>query len=553
MSVRPTSPQRRLKVDYVPLIERAVAALDADSKTARASLYERARNALLRSCRSYEPPMSFDEIAAELGALDEAIERVDASMPLGKHEPLRAVGDEPAVTETRPITTGTPVRTRNPLRRAALPLLILSVLAWGGLIYYGPFYDPATPPLSNAAGVVLWTLVTMIILGTVISAWWRRKRCRDAGLVAHRHPAFARRRVTDERRREVAADMDDRALFWAHVLPDHQPEAKAVLRRQLQHRGHTPDIVDAWVPDAADLTVPSTLERPVTMKHYAWLIRARTWAGIIYLTVIVILTALTCFFAAQIIVSGATGELKLLLGFSGVVMLALAAIASLPFRNRAVRILLLRPFGERRMTRALKRFVRKNPGLAGYVYTLSDRNYKPSLLITLLWRLPAEGIDLLVIFLLGPLLGHSKRIASVRNERKFRKLERHLLRKSSPCFWSFMSGSQAFNIRSTDAWWRLCIRMLMHSCEIIVVDLSKVKEGTAWELDQLRERDLFKKCIFIVGEAHVADVRPVLERFFPPDKYPTVYAYRQNGALANQAEYKASFEPIMAAGIARWG
>src|SRR5262249_50196650 len=155
----------------------------------------------------------------------------------------------------------------------------------------------------------------------------------------------------------------------------------------------------------------------------------------------------------------------------GAVMLALAAAASLPFRNRLLRVLLLRPFGERKLTRALKQFVRKNTGRIGNVFTVSDRNYKPSLLITILWRIPAEGVDRLVIFRLGPLLGHSKRTGSVKSERKFRKLERHLLRRYSPAFWSFMSGHQAFNIRSSDSWWQMCIHMLMHSCDVILVDL----------------------------------------------------------------------------------
>jgi hypothetical protein len=55
--------------------------------------------------------------------------------------------------------------------------------------------------------------------------------------------------------------------------------------------------------------------------------------------------------------------------------------------------------------------------------------------------------------------------------------------------------------------------MLMHSCEIVVVDLSWVKEGTAWELNELHQRALLTRCIFVAGESGAAELavlrRPV--------------------------------------------
>jgi hypothetical protein len=214
---------------------------------------------------------------------------------------------------------------------------------------------------------------------------------------------------------------------------------------------------------------------------------------------------------------------------------------------------LLRPFGERRMTSALKRFVRRNVGRSGNVLTLSDRNYKPNIFISLLWRLPLEGVDTLILLFTGPFFGSTKRIASVKRERKFRKLERHLLRKYSPSFWSFMGGNQAFNIRTSDPWWKMCIHMLMHSCEIIVIDLSKVKEGTAWELNQLHDKGILGKCMFVVGEQNVRDVEPVLQRYFPGDTRPTVYVYSDKGTLTDEPAFTTRLGQIMATELAAWG
>jgi hypothetical protein len=347
--------------------------------------------------------------------------------------------------------------------------------------------------------------------------------------------------------------MDDQALLWAYVLPEHQVAAKLVIREELQGRGYSQAKLDGWAPRSADVTVPSAFDGAMTVERYGALVRRRTWSFNSYLVVLTLLSALLLIIVGSLIANRQWNDIKSAVGTMGVLMFGLAGLASLPFRNRTLRVLLLRPFGERKMTRALKHFVRKKAGRIGNVFTLSDRNYKPNLLIQILWRLPAEGLDLLFIFLIGPLLGHSKRIASVKSEGKFRKLERHLLRKYSPAFWSFMSGNQAFNIRSSDPWWKLCIHMLMHSCEVIVVDLSKVKEGTAWELEQLHAKALLDKCVFVVGEDHVADVPAVLQAYFSAGAHPTVHVYGRNGRLADARTFDARLEDIMTTGFASWG
>src|SRR5262249_47924441 len=92
-------------------------------------------------------------------------------------------------------------------------------------------------------------------------------------------------------------------------------------------------------------------------------------------------------------------------------------------RKRAMRILLLRPFAEKRISKALRAFVPKNIGTMGYVYTLSDRNYRPSVILRLLFWTPVPYFDLVVKYVLSPLFRDSVRIASIWSEQRFRKLE----------------------------------------------------------------------------------------------------------------------------------
>jgi hypothetical protein len=434
----------------------------------------------------------------------------------------------------------------NPVRRAVIPVVAASALlmAAGTLLW---------PPDSQQrmAAIIVASWMPIIILWAM-AAWYRRRRCRDAGLLQYRQRAFAWPGVSEAKRYLVADRLSDRELLWAHFLPEHRPAARQIIRSKLQQRGYSEEAIDGWAPAPHEVTVPPAVEKPVSAKRYRRLVRVRRWCLYVYLGLAIPLACVAVLLGLAAL-GGTRGDVGQASAGIGLVMWVVAALSSFLLRRRALRILLLRPFGEKKMTRALKRFVCRNVGRTGLVFTLSDRNYKESFLILMLWRLIAEVAGGAAMLALGPILRASKRVASVKRERKFRKLQRHLLKTASPSFWSFINGSQAFNIRSSDSWWQMCIHMLMHSSEIIVVDLSRVKEGTAWELEQLGARNLLAKCVFIVGDEHREGMDAVLERYFPADSPPVVYVYRANGALLDRPGFDAHFDAIAMAGLARWG
>jgi hypothetical protein len=144
--------------------------------------------------------------------------------------------------------------------------------------------------------------------------------------------------------------------------------------------------------------------------------------------------------------------------------------------------------------------------------------------------IPVQGIDLWVLLFLTPIFRNSTRIATIKSERKFRNLQKFLLRRLRPSWVSFLSDGQAFNIRSTDLWWKPCVLTLLQSSDIIVVDLSKVKSGTAWELHQIKSRGLIAKCLFVVADVHQSDLKSILDEHFaemPLD----VHVYKESGIL----------------------
>jgi len=109
---------------------------------------------------------------------------------------------------------------------------------------------------------------------------------------------------------------------------------------------------------------------------------------------------------------------------------------------------------------------------------------------------------------------------------------------------SFQSGGQALNVRSSDNWWQLCILMLIHSCDAIVIDLSKVKAGTEWELNQLRARELRSRCIFVVGDEQLASAQATLEAIYPDETPPAVHAYGPDGRLRDASAFDSELQAV---------
>jgi hypothetical protein len=403
-------------------------------------------------------------------------------------------------------------------------------------------------------------LVSIPLFVLVKSVARRRRMLRQAGLVKRRIRTLSWNFYGRRRQKAMAEKLSDRELLWAQYLPDHTREAKAIVTQELIRRGHSCEEINKWAPDASDLTVPLVFPQAPPKSTYDRLVRRRLLLikgfrfvlGVIAatLTVSVLIGRIynvpdhfeDSSWQEQVKVFGSKWvaglyyfDFHLYLALA-VVLFGVPIVGSLLFRNRSIRILLLRPFGDKRLTKPLKKFVVRNLGHTGYVYTLSDRGYRPSVILELLAWLPIQGIDMFILLVLTPIIRNSTRVATVKNERRFRRLQNFLLRKIRPAYISFLSGGQALNIRTKDRWWKCSILTLMYSCDVIVVDLSLVKQGTEWELDQLESRGLLAKCIFVVGDAH-----PLRKTSHLASGMHQPHIYRSTGALVNPVAFLAEF------------
>lgn len=125
-------------VDYYPVLDRAIAALNPNTKEARRVLYDRARRALVDGLRASDPKLSDTDLRTQSAALEAAIRRVESEAVHGAVQPV-AQPSAPPVAQTypqqqqqQPPEEG--YQDRPPLDDDSRRPLRLMVYAGGGLI-----------------------------------------------------------------------------------------------------------------------------------------------------------------------------------------------------------------------------------------------------------------------------------------------------------------------------------------------------------------------------------------------------------------------------------
>lgn len=146
-------------VDYYPLLNRAIASLGASDAAARATIYERARGALERQLRGFDPPIAEEEIRAQLDTLEAVVARIEAEQTQAppsdgrssaeaapeaqpvvaaetpKPEPVADNPEPPPPAESRPPA--------DPVMPPPLPPAVPEALA----------HEPVLPPVTDAPAV----------------------------------------------------------------------------------------------------------------------------------------------------------------------------------------------------------------------------------------------------------------------------------------------------------------------------------------------------------------------------------------------------------------
>lgn len=448
-------------------------------------------------------------------------------------------------------------------------LLLLST----GLLFRRYMTRRVSLTLGVIGMVCFFTIVGPVWAAFWLRDWWRTRRAERIGLRQSLVGAFAWPFTGLERIVKRARELDDEGVVLAYHLPDHTQDAQRVLEREMRSRKLDRFLDPDWLPPPPRATVPPAVFEVMQPERYHAMGRRKEilfrLLRILSLLAVVVVpisymmdwtgnllhnrtgldgeiqsisTAVQQIVALPILLAG--GLLMLYVSLSSLIF----ALGGVLFRNHAGRVLLLRPFAQKRMTASLKQIVRWYLVPAGHVITLSDSNYRPNWFIDVALRTVN-----VVALILGPLLRPSFRLASISTERAFLHFAQGLHRKYRPSFLNLVCGGQAFNLRATNSWWKRCIDLLMNSCDIIVMDISRIGQGSAWEIDRLLKRGLLTRCLFIVQESHRDESIAVLRKHMPGGSEPQVYVFRDTGEVINSSQFERAISERVNAALATWG
>jgi hypothetical protein len=87
--------------DYYPVLTRAISGLEPNTAEARRAVYERARQAIVKQLRSYDPPLTESEITKERLGLEEAVRRIESETRAAASA-VRPPPEAPAVLSPMP-------------------------------------------------------------------------------------------------------------------------------------------------------------------------------------------------------------------------------------------------------------------------------------------------------------------------------------------------------------------------------------------------------------------------------------------------------------------
>lgn len=358
---------------------------------------------------------------------------------------------------------------------------------------------------------------------------------------------FCSRFSSERKNREKAAQLSHEQLAWALILSDHRPTAKKIIYEEFVRRRITSASVAGWLPRSIHISSLRTARSAPSLEVYQRLVKVRKfWLSVVRILSIIVLPIVPVFLLDKLANSQilAIPPLVTFVSFVGVCIIfgiLTIALCVVTFgRGRNFRIILLRPFGNNDLSRPLKKMVPREIGAWGTVYTLSDKSYVPSIYLRIVERISDLGS-----YPLGLLLKPSRRIGIVRNERTFLNLSRALCRTNRPSLKTFLVGDQALNIKTAEECWHLVVDMLLHSSELIVMDLSQVGPGSAWEINQLRRRGLFSKCIFIAQDEYTTAATVALEKQIGDTMFVQIHLYSRESLFVDIDSFREQFSKLV--------
>ena len=242
-------------------------------------------------------------------------------------------------------------------------------------------------------------------------------------------------------------------------------------------------------------------------------------------------------------------------GITAIIFLTplLVWLISTAFRAKPARVVLLRKFNVRGLAHVLSSMIQTELRPYGHVIGLSDKHIARDRFGWLSMAALSLSNPLAALwFVIGAPIRLVYRLfdrsgmwpAVVLNARDYRNLARRLRDRIGLNLQVALTSKESFLVRTSDAWWKLCARLLLESSDAIVVDLSQIAAGTEWELDVIRDASATARCVFVSlwGKGEEAQAALTKRGFTNP-----CHLYAPDGHMLDRGKFRAAMFSAMRA------
>ncbi|MBX9745374.1 MAG: hypothetical protein K2X34_00635 [Hyphomonadaceae bacterium] len=326
--------------------------------------------------------------------------------------------------------------------------------------------------------------------------------------------------------------LPDRVLRAAVQNPDHSEAARAAAEAELRARSISADRWRLVVPGFIRVV---DLERRGDKLFFGWGAAVRAWSGRFALVSLLALLALivmqqVALDQSQAIAPSERVGLFLALssaqswmyaaGYAALLALTIWLVSS-ALRRHPARVILLRKLNERHLSSPLDHMLRRELAPYGHVATISDR-FIPATLFS------------------RYMSGHGVVVEA----RDYRNLASRLGNRIALNLRAALKGREAVLVRASEAWWPTTTRLLIDSSDVIVVDLSQLDHGAAWELDMVAAEGAVERCVFVALWGKLEEAEAALaERGISA----VVHHYAPDGEIQRRGPFRAAMLAAMRA------
>jgi hypothetical protein len=225
---------------------------------------------------------------------------------------------------------------------------------------------------------------------------------------------------------------------------------------------------------------------------------------------------------------------------------------SMLFTSPRKKIFILRPFGSSILSLSLRNFILRSLSGREYIYTLGDKTFGRSYLVTFLYFfLPILSLGRMtysrISFLISPLIRDVTSLDDVMIWSDYNKIASNIDEwpTRGHSHYNSYSGGQALTIRCSQEKWRDCVGLFLINSDIVIVDLSLVKTGSQYEVEEIIRRRLVTKCLFVSIDLTAELAQRVIDRYLGRYENPCLHIFRGDGKIIDPESFERDIKQIV--------